>query len=411
VRIFSAVRHSNVPSQYYGGLWSQNFYPALQKLGYEVIESQVDLLPTSRFMHVAGNFTPEESQMRANTTENILTELRTAHARSPITLCLFYFYNSHFDPAAFAEIRKLGIPTVNFYCNSIYQFELVEKIAAAADFAWYAEKNARERYLRAGANPVWVQMGADPGLCHPMPGVRRLAKPCFLGQRYADRDRWLGSLLGAGIDVDIYGHGWSRSKVEAESDAAGTKRNYLPKPVYLGRKLRAAGSPASYVHEAAQNLANQGILKGVARTWRQYKYRRETRTLTEILGSSSKGPVTDQLTIFSKYEVVLNFSNVWSDGRPGSTLVPHVRLRDFEAPMSRTCYLTGHSDEIAEFYEIGTEIDTYSTPNELAEKVRFYLSHPDRAEKLREAGYRRARNDHTWERRFEELFKKIGLTK
>ncbi|MEM9512277.1 MAG: glycosyltransferase, partial [Cyanobacteria bacterium P01_E01_bin.48] len=91
-------------------------------------------------------------------------------------------------------------------------------------------------------------------------------------------------------------------------------------------------------------------------------------------------------------------------------LIPHVRLRDFEAPMCQTCYLTGHTDEIAEFYNIGREIDTYRDAEELVDKVRFYLDRPDAAEQLRTAGWERARRDHTWDRRFQTLFEKIGLS-
>jgi spore maturation protein CgeB len=115
--------------------------------------------------------------------------------------------------------------------------------------------------------------------------------------------------------------------------------------------------------------------------------------------------------VFAGYEVVLNFSNVWNDGRPGSTLIPHVRLRDFEAPMCRTCYLTGHTNEIAEFYKLGKEIDTYQTAGELIEKTNHYLKHPAEAERLRDAGYQRAKRDHTWTRRFEELFQKLGVAR
>lgn len=77
--------------------------------------------------------------------------------------------------------------------------------------------------------------------------------------------------------------------------------------------------------------------------------------------------------------------------------------------MCRTCYLTAHSDEIEQFYEVGREIDTYSTPEELVDKSRYYLANKGAAERLREAGYRRAIRDHTWVRRFEELFQKLGL--
>ncbi len=55
---------------------------------------------------------------------------------------------------------------------------------------------------------------------------------------------------------------------------------------------------------------------------------------------------------------------------------------------------------IAAFYEIGREIETYRSHDELADKVGFYLSHAAAAEKLRDAGYRRAIRDHTWVQRF-----------
>src|SRR5262245_56776947 len=113
MRVFTAVRHSLDPTEYYGGLWSSNFYPALRELGCEIIESQTDLLPTSRFMAIANGFTPEELAIRARTTERILEEVREACRKGPLHLFLSYFYNAHFDPAGFDELRRLGIPSVN----------------------------------------------------------------------------------------------------------------------------------------------------------------------------------------------------------------------------------------------------------------------------------------------------------
>src|SRR5437870_4018320 len=124
MRIFCAIRHSNDPKAFYGELWSKNFYPALRELGHEVVESQTDLLSTSRFMAVADRFTPEELEMRGTTTEQILREVRSATRTRRVDLFLSYFYNSHFDPDGFDELRRLGIPSVNFYCNSMYQFRL-----------------------------------------------------------------------------------------------------------------------------------------------------------------------------------------------------------------------------------------------------------------------------------------------
>lgn len=400
MRLFVAVRHSNDPSQYYGHLWSGNFYPALRELGHEIVESSTDLLPTSRFMAIPGGFTAEELAARAQTTEQILAEITAAHRRRPLDAVLTYFYNSHFDPAGFAEIAKLGVPTINFYCNSLYQFPNVAAIAAKVDWSWHAERDARSSYLAAGARPIWVQMGADPAICRPIDAPRE-RKACFVGMRYADRDQWALGLVRAGIPLALYGSGWGVASPTASPIASDT---------YLGRRQLRPASFNSYLRSTQDALAKYGLFAGARRMVARMQYRRTSRAATPVLAPLAQPRAADLSAVFARYEVCLNFSNVWADGEPGAPLIPHVRLRDFEAPMSRTCYLTGDTDEIRQFYDVGREIDTYRTLDELVEKTRFYLNDTAAAERLREAGYRRARRDHTWTRRFEELFRKCGLT-
>ncbi len=405
MRIFTAVRHANDPRLFYGGLWSGNFYPALRQLGHEIVESQVDLLPASRFMQITHHFTREELAARADITQRILDEVRAAHLQRPIDVFLSYFYNSHFDPTGFDEIRKLGIPSVNFYCNSVHQFEAVAEIAARADFSWHPEKVAHARYARVGAKPVWVQMAADPEIYHPVPGIPRERKACFIGLRYADRDRWIATLIREKIPVAIYGPGW-------RADAKNKMEFFESSSEYLGRLHTKPGSYASYLEALRQMISKHGFLAGFSLAFKRSQYRKETQELTALFLPYAKGPIPFQKIseILAANELCLNFSNVWADG-PCSALIAHVRLRDFEGPMCRACYLTGHTDEIEEFYDIGKEIDTYRTTEELIDKARFYLEHADAAERLRERGFARARRDHTWVRRFAELFSKIGLTR
>ncbi|MCU1302817.1 MAG: hypothetical protein JWQ87_3101 [Candidatus Sulfotelmatobacter sp.] len=397
MRIFCAVRHSNDPKRFYGSLWSGNFYPAFLEMGHELVESQVDLALTSQFMATAKDFTPEQLNIRANTTQQILDEVRKAHAEKPIDLFLSYFYTAHFDPAGFAQLHTRGITTVNYYCNSMYQFDLVADIAAKVNYSWHAEKHARPLYKAVGGNPVWVQMAADPQVYRPMAGATRLPNASFVGLRYADRDRWMAALVRANVPVEIYGPGWGDDSLLVGSSNAPTSPSLTKAKKYLT--------------EIRRNCSRHGLVGGLARTKRQYNYRQQTQKLLPLFKPMAKGPIpfTRICEVFSSHEVILNFSNVWSDGRPGSKLIPHVRLRDFEAPMCKTCFLTGDSDEIAEFYTIGKEIDTYSSIEEFVDKVRFYLSHAQTAEKLRLMGYQRAQRDHTWVRRFEQLFREIRL--
>jgi spore maturation protein CgeB len=404
VRIFIAIRHAQDPAAFHSTLWSRNFYPALRKLGHELIESKVDLEPASRFMGIAGDYTPQERKVRGRITQQIVDEIRDAHKEEPVDLFLSYFYNSHFEPAGFEAIHDLGIPTVNFYCNSVYQFELVEDVARAAHWAWHAEKPAREKYHAIGANPVWVQMGANPEVYHPVDGVERQDAACFVGRRYADRDRLVAALVQAEIPIDVFGSGWRRTESSISSVSPSDSES-----TYLGRPQYSKGGLPAYIEVVRDHIDRYGLIGGLHRTWRQWQHRRETKQLEPVIEPVLRGYADDLTETFNAYEVVLNFSNVWSDGRPGSALVPHVRMRDFEAPMCRSCYLTGHTDEIGEFYDIGDEIDTYQTREELVDKTSYYLDHPGEAERLREAGYKRAIRDHTWRRRFEELFQKTGL--
>ena len=395
MRIFCAVRHSADPRFYEGEHWDRQFYPPLLELGHELVISKVDRRPASEFMEVAEDFTPEQRAVRGDITQRIVDEVKQAHAEQPIDLFLCYFYNAHFDPAAFDDLHRLGIRTVNFFCNSMYQFELVAAIAAKVNHSWHAELHARERYLEVGANPVYVQLGASPYMCFPAPNLPRLPRSCFVGYRYADRDRWVAALVQRQVPIDVYGSGW-----------LPTEPTHNPS---YGRAAAPAGSTVSYWNAIRHNWHRHGWLAGSWRSARQWAYRRETRRLTPLVQGVAKGRVASIPKTFGQYEVVLNFANVWSDGRPGSNLLAHVRYRDFEAPMCRTCYLTAYTDEIELFYRLGQEIDTYRTPDELADKVNYYLKHPAAAERLREAGYHRAIRDHRWLNRFQELFQKIGL--
>jgi spore maturation protein CgeB len=404
MRVFCAIRHSNDPRQFYGGLWTANFYPALRQLNHEIIESTTDLAPTSQFMSVATGFTPEEREVRSRTTEQIVGEVREALRHGPVDLFLSYFYNAHFDPSGFDELRKMGVPSINFYCNSIYQFENVASIAAKADFAWHTEKDARSLYLAVGANPIWLQMAADPAVYHPLPASPRRARAVFIGQRYADRARWLAALVQANVPIDVFGAGWQLHEVQTNRADVKAKEN-------LGRRNLTPGSTESYLHVAAKMIRQQGPIRGVARVLKRAQYRRVSRKWLAAVSQHIRGFADNISNTLAEYEVCLNCSNVWADGHPGSQLIPHVRLRDFEAPMCRTCYITGHTDELSEFYEFGREIDTYRTREEFVEKTTYYLKHPAQAEKVREAGYRRAIQDHTWKRRFEELFTRLRLVK
>jgi spore maturation protein CgeB len=116
----------------------------------------------------------------------------------------------------------------------------------------------------------------------------------------------------------------------------------------------------------------------------------------------------EMITMYSRSKINLGFSSVGNTHR-GENRIVQIRLRDFEVPMSGGFYMVEHMEELAEFYEIEKEVVCYSSMDDLADKIKYYLAHDSERERIRIAGYERARRDHTWHRRFQSVFSTIGL--
>jgi hypothetical protein len=115
-------------------------------------------------------------------------------------------------------------------------------------------------------------------------------------------------------------------------------------------------------------------------------------------------PLEEMVRLYSRSRINLGFAGI-----AGHRDAFCLKGRDFEIPMSGGLYLTEHHPELERVYDIGREIVTFSGFDDLVEKIRFLLANPERAEEIRNRGYRRARRDHTWEMRFERIFSIMGL--
>ena len=82
----------------------------------------------------------------------------------------------------------------------------------------FPEREAKSKYLATGANPVHIQMAANPQFYKPYP-VPREYPVTFVGQRYLNRWEYVHYLFAKGIDVRVWGPGW-----QAKIDASYYKR-------------------------------------------------------------------------------------------------------------------------------------------------------------------------------------------
>lgn len=73
-----------------------------------------------------------------------------------------------------------------------------------------------------------------------------------------------------------------------------------------------------------------------------------------------------------------------------------VSTRTFEIPACKGFMLHIDNDEVRSFFKPGEEIDVFSTPEELADKIRFYLARPELRAKMIERAYVRCVPDYSY---------------
>jgi spore maturation protein CgeB len=377
MRIFQVIESSTNLSLTNNQTWYRNLYEPLIEMGHEVV-----LFPAEEGRQAMQR---NDAKSRATFSQKILDTFKREHEKRHFDLFFAYLMDGMIEPGIIDDIRQLGVPTCNFSCNNIHQFNLVDELAPHFDYNLHAEKAAREKFLAIGAKPIWWQMASNPKYFKP-DNLPRTIDVSFVGANYALRARYIYHLLEHGIDTHAYGPGWQWA---AKNPLRSVTKRYL----FLLQAI-ISGSPENQSRTSAL-LADHDF----------------RRHLSTRFSKNVHPPVSDEelIQLYSKSKICLGFLEVYDKHDPSKPVKRHLHLREFEAPMSGAFYCTGYTDELAEFFEPDREVIAYRNQEELLDKIRYYLAHPEEVEKVREAGYRRALAEHTYHIRFKQLFTEIGL--
>lgn len=363
--------------------WLRNLYEPLIDLGHSVHLFEYSSFANKRYF---GRW--KESDRKIFMAE-IISQFETEQKKQPFDLCFFYLTDLHVSSDLPRYFRNLDIPTANFSCNNTHQFHIVKKISPHFTFNLHSEKDAAIKFKAVGAYPVWFPMAANPKYYRPYQ-LEKEFDVTFVGQRYGLRPYYIWHLLENGIDVRAWGPGWRNKKdfvvLRKTFDWAMKFRDIT--------MLTLMKNPEKRYH-IARRLVDYEFHNYLKR-----KYKKQFEL-----------PLSDEemVQMFSRSKLSLGFVDVNDYGEPGGLEKSHVHLREFEAPMSGALYVTGYTEEINEFYEPNIEILTYRNKEELLDKIKYYLSHPFEAEKVRKAGYERALSCHTYQQRFSDLLKNLGI--
>lgn len=327
----------------------------------------------------------EQNAWNEETWHTTVAWLKKNHA----DVFLSYLRPDQIDQSAIAEIKRLGIPCVNFFCDHVREFRKAPPEFRAFDLNWVPEFKALAWYQKAGYPYIQLPM---PMWVEPQNRILRnemIDQITFIGSKDIQRAFLFEKvILGAPrLPLAIYGSGWSTGD-EAE---ANSLQGYT-----LGKKL----------------TFNFNFIKnhGVRAAFRKAKQSGiNSKINAELLASKGTGPLPFEQynKLIAESWVTLGVNRYPSFKFPINEPDTYSRLRDIEAPMLGACYLTEWTEGIEELYDIGKEIAVYHSADELINNAQQLISDSETRKQLKKRGQERALNDHTIPKSLEKLFNRL----
>jgi hypothetical protein len=232
--------------------------------------------------------------------------------------------------------------------------------------------------------PCWVPVGfRDVPLSESEPAT-------FIGSADILRRDLLGRALQAGADFTIRGPGWvneSQATVLKPADARPLSR---------------------LIANQLATVRNQGLTVLIR------KIGNRVRPLRHVSIPASRictAPIGDDeyFRITREAMVTIGVNRVPAPRASNHRPLAYSRLRDIEAPMLGACYLTERTEGLGSLFELGDEIETYGTAEELSGKLAELSKAPLRRMNMRKRAQRRALNDHSVGRSIDRISRHLGL--
>lgn len=305
------------------------------------------------------------------------------------------------DGAVVREIRRMGLPTVLMCCDDISVPFLHKHIASSFDLVWGTSRENQNLLRSYGARTIMMPYAANPYIYKPVEVEENIALG-FIGRIYGTRSIHLSAIAFADLPVQIFG---KDPKAVYEKD----KKKSIP----LTRAMKSFRSVVPYIYQSLLfPVGRRCVLGALKRSFLEHvDHPSINNNLPESVSFFPGPPFEDIGATYSQLALSLGSMELHSTYVLKKPIMC-IHLREFEAPMCGAVHLTNRWPELQEYYEEGKEMLFYGSKEELLDKVRYYL-HPSRdtlRQKIRRGARRRAENDHTWLRRFDLIWKTVGIS-
>jgi len=283
-------------------------------------------------------------------------------------LCFFFLFGGEIKKETIKKITKeSGSITFNWFADDHFRFYNFSKYYAPS-FHWVSttDSKAVQKYHKIGyKNVIKTQWACNHFLYKPS-NLPKIYNVTFVGQPHGNRREVIEKIRKDGIEVKCWGKGWPAGRISQEE----------------------------MIKIFSQSKINLNLTEGYGKI--------RFRALGSIF---LKRELDGSLKPMSPRYWFPNFQSLLAKKRE------QIKGRNFEIPGCGGFLLTGDADNLTDYYQDGKEIIIYKNISDMVDKIKYYLIHQEEREAIARAGYERTLRDHTYEKRFNEIFKAIGLMK
>jgi spore maturation protein CgeB len=277
-----------------------------------------------------------------------------------------FMYSDEFDEATLLKIKnETSTKTFAWFADDYWRFfNYSRHLALYFSYVVTTYSKALDWYRDGGFNnAILSQWACNTSVYKPVvesgtnAPIKKDIDVSFVGQYKPARAKVIRELERAGIHVEAFGFGWPNGRVSNEE----MMKIFSRSKINLNLNVRA-------------NLLYPSAIG-------------------RIVLKRSRAHLVPDLHFIDNFRAYLHIP------------VPHTHARPFELAGTGGFVISGKSEDIGAYYKEGKEMVFYSGTDDLIEKIRYYLAHTEEREAIARAGYERTITEHTYIKRFEELFK------
>jgi len=255
--------------------------------------------------------------------------------------------------------------TLNFFTDDYWQFEKFSKyLALYLTWVVTSDPKAPQKYHQLGFNNmIEMQYACNHFIYKPF-NLEKIYDVSFVGYPHGNRKKIIQEIEKAGIKVNCWGRGWPAGRISQEE----------------------------MIRIFSQSKINLNFAKNSGILWKELASLFFSRNYDRSIKFNNPKYFLSNLKSFK--------SSMWQKVIKG---------RIFEILGCGGFLITDYTDGLEKYYQIDKEVVCYKDIPELINKIKYYLENEKEREAIAAAGYERTIREHTYEKRFNKIFKTTGL--